>query len=97
MEFSSGTETFVGAPLLAIKPVDALSMPPGPRPSAAQRPAALPRPIQRSETAPVPQEASAPPAPEPQTSNAAIPPMETASTTVQTESVPAAEGKFRDD
>lgn len=64
MEFTSGTETFVGAPPLAIRPAEALSMLPG------QRPAAQPRLIQRNDAAPIPQESSATPASQP------VPPAE---------------------
>ncbi|BAN36613.1 type II secretory pathway, component HofQ [Sulfuricella denitrificans skB26] len=91
IEFTSGTETFVGAPPLAIRPVDAFSVLPG------QRPAAQPQLIQRSETAPVPQSISAPPALEPQPSSTAIPPSETTSPATELMPVPAAEGKFRED
>lgn len=101
MEFSSGTETFVGAPPLAIRPVTAFSVSPG------QRPATQPRLIQRSDAALVPEESSATPAPEPMPSTAAIPPLEPASQTDTPASnstakpaskpVPQAEGKFVED
>ena len=102
MEFSSGTETFVGAPPLAIRPVDALSVSSGPRPGGQ------PQLIQRNEAAPAPQESSAPPPPDPQPSGAVTPPLEPASPAATSppaspekpaapaETAPPAEGKPRE-
>lgn len=103
MEFSSGTESFVGALPLAIRPVAAFSVAPG------QRPAAQPRPTPRNDTALLPQESSAAPTLEPKPSAAAIPQTETtipaeippsdstAKPASQPESVPQAEGKLGKD
>jgi general secretion pathway protein D len=101
MEFSSGTETFVGAPPLAIRPVAAFSVSPG------QRTAAQPRLTQSNDAATAQQETPAIPALEPKPSTAAIPPLETASQTDTPASdstakpaskpMPQAEGKFGED
>ena len=105
MEFSSGTETFVGAPPLSIRPVDAFSVSPG------HRPAAQPRPIQGDDATPTPAppESSATPPLEAKPSAAAIPPMQTTSPAntpssastakpaAQPEPVPQAEGKLKGD
>ncbi len=104
-EFASGTESFIGAPPLTIRPVEAFSVPP-----SVQRPAAQPGAIRRDEaiTSP-PAPPAAEPEPTPTPSITPPPPAETvppaanppaasaASPTAQLEPTPQAEGKSRDD